>query len=80
MKLYPQNRRFCVTAQGYIGLVPGMTEKGDEVCAVAGSKPLYVIRKIHDGYELIGDASVLEMMKGEAMWDPDFDIGDIKLY
>jgi hypothetical protein len=45
MTLYPQNRRFCFTSRGYIGLVQAIGGKGDVICAIAGSKPLYVIRQ-----------------------------------
>jgi hypothetical protein len=51
---YPQNRRVGVTSQGYIGLVPAIAEKGDVLCAIAGSKLLYVIRQQREAYELIG--------------------------
>jgi hypothetical protein len=79
MTLYPQNRRFCITSQGYVGLVPAIAEKGDEIYAIAGSKPLHVIRKGDKAYELIGDAFVLEMVNGEAVQMSDFTIERILL-
>jgi hypothetical protein len=37
-------KRFCVTAKGFIGLVPPGTREGDELCIVLGSQTPFVVR------------------------------------
>ena len=73
------NRRFCVTGNKYIGLVPAMAEVGDSVCLIAGAPVPYLLRSckataIDDGgrsratWKFVGDAYIHGLMKGE-LWD-----------
>jgi hypothetical protein len=65
------NGTFCVTKKGYIGIVPGDSQVGDEVCVFGGAAVPFVMRR-NDGeednmvYTLIGEGYVHGIMYGEA--------------
>ena len=62
------NRRFCVTQDGYIGLVSMLAEIGDLVVVLKGTKSRFLLRQTAQGrHVLIGDAYVHGMMHGEGM-------------
>lgn len=52
------DRRFGITAQGYLGLFPMPTREGDRICFFKGCKTPFVVRKGANAYILIGDAYV----------------------
>lgn len=60
-------RKVCITSKGYIGLAPDLTEVGDEVCIFQGARAPFILRNIGDAYNVVGDAFVLNLMKGEAL-------------
>ncbi|KAF2259423.1 HET-domain-containing protein [Lojkania enalia] len=60
-------RRFCSTENGSIGWVPRGTQEGDEICVLYGGKVPVVLRPRDQGYELIGDAYIYQLMNGEAL-------------
>jgi hypothetical protein len=71
-------RRFCVTKNGYLGLVPPRSEKGDLIWVILGASIPYVIRRKRERkgegheaglptYQLVGECYVDEMMDGEAI-------------
>ena len=67
------NRRFCITKNGYIGMVPPGTQAGDLICILFGTDTPFVIRdlptpdEVRKSYELVGDCYVHGMMDGEGM-------------
>jgi hypothetical protein len=58
---------FCVTDNGYIGMVPQLSEPGDLVSLIYGLDVVYVLRKSAEKYQLVGDAYVHGMMDGEGL-------------
>lgn len=67
---------FCVTAKGYIGMVPQVSKVGDDVCLIYGSNVPYVLRdlgKREDGVvgerrcQVVGNAYIHGMMDGEGL-------------
>jgi hypothetical protein len=63
-----QGRRFGITEQGHLALVPGHTRTGDKIAVLLGSRFPFVIRLTDQGtYRLIGSAFVLGFMDGEAL-------------
>jgi hypothetical protein len=74
---WPGVRRFCVTDNGFIGLVPHQSLPGDKICIFLGAQTPFIVRskprKNVNGvpeveeYELVGTAYVHGMMNGEMM-------------
>lgn len=64
-------RKFGVTEKGRMGMLPRTTAPGDIVCVLYGSKVPVVLRKVPDAeaYQLVGEAYVHGIMKGEAVQD-----------
>jgi Heterokaryon incompatibility protein (HET) len=71
-------RRFCITNNGYIGLVPPYACERDIVCAVLGAKTPLVLRPTDDvagtgqdrrnsKYRLVGECYIHGIMMGEAI-------------
>ncbi|KAH7398122.1 heterokaryon incompatibility protein-domain-containing protein [Cadophora sp. MPI-SDFR-AT-0126] len=60
-------RRFIISAKGYLGMVPGKTERGDVICVFLGSELPVVLRPCIGGYNLVGECYVHGIMEGEAM-------------
>jgi hypothetical protein len=73
---FNSNRRFCITKNGYIGMVPPGTRPGDHVCILFGADTPFVIREAREpdevltSYELVGDCYVHGMMDGEGLDSP----------
>lgn len=62
------HKRLLCTHEGYIGMAPHDTRKGDEVCLLLGCRVHVVLReRPKGGYELVGEAYVHGIMKGEAV-------------
>lgn len=59
-------KRFASSSDGYLGLVPVSSLPGDVVCVVMGASVPFVLRPLHDGYQLIGECYVHGLMCGEA--------------
>jgi hypothetical protein len=49
-------RRVFLSTQGYAGLALSHSAPGDVICILYGRVKPFILRKIGDGYELIGDA------------------------
>lgn len=62
-----KDRRFFVTAAGYMGLGPRCMEPEDIVVVLRGGGCPFILRKKLDGYQLIGQAYVHDIMHGEAV-------------
>jgi hypothetical protein len=66
-------RRFCVTENGRVGLVPSGVAKGDKICSIRGARVPFVIREvvgIRDGetvFVLVGDCYVDGLMTGDGV-------------
>ena len=62
-------RRFCVTAQGRMVLVPGSCRSGDVICILAGARLPCVLREVRcsgpRSYRFVGCCYVYGMLKGE---------------
>ena len=65
--LMNNNRRFCSTTDGRIGLVPRSSAAGDLICVLYGGRVPYVLRPCEIGYSLIGECYIHGLMNGEAM-------------
>lgn len=62
-----RGRRFRVSTDGYFGIVLKGTEKGDWICVLSENHAPFVLRKVGNGYTLIGDCYVHGLMEGEAI-------------
>jgi hypothetical protein len=62
-----KDRRFFVTAAGYMGLGPRWMQPEDIVVVLRGALAPFILRKKADGYWLIGPAYVRGIMYGEAV-------------
>ncbi|KAH7418554.1 heterokaryon incompatibility protein-domain-containing protein [Cadophora sp. MPI-SDFR-AT-0126] len=61
-------RRIVRTEEGYLALVPGGTESGDRVFLLKGGRVPVVLRRRGEMWEVVGEAYVHGVMRGEA-WD-----------
>ncbi|KAK0616756.1 heterokaryon incompatibility protein-domain-containing protein [Immersiella caudata] len=64
-----RGRRFCLTSQGFIGLVPPATKLGDVLCLVPGAQTPFLLRPIGNDagqFSLVGECYIHGMMDGEA--------------
>ncbi|KAH8632798.1 hypothetical protein IG631_11432 [Alternaria alternata] len=62
-----KDRRFFVTAAGYMGLGPRCMQPEDIVVVLRGGLSPFILRKKADGYWLIGETYVHGIMYGEAV-------------
>ena len=61
-------KRLLFTHEGYIGMAPHETRKGDKICLLFGCRvPVVLRQRVEGGYELVGEVYVHGIMKGEAM-------------
>jgi hypothetical protein len=76
-------RRFAVTKKGYFALVPRGARRGDEVAVLDRACVPFVVRRSEGleggGYELLGEAYVHGIMKGEVMDMQDIQLEDVTL-
>ncbi|KAH8595305.1 hypothetical protein B0O99DRAFT_622573 [Bisporella sp. PMI_857] len=65
------NCKFFITQQGYIGRGPPSLQPGDQVCILFGGRVPFILRKDKEAeeFQLVGEAYVHGIMKGEAMRD-----------
>ena len=59
------DRRFAITERGHFCLVPRDTRRGDLVCIPRGNKVPLIFRKVHSGYQNLGESYVDGFMQGE---------------
>jgi hypothetical protein len=80
-RVFVAGRTFCVTEQDRICNCMNEVKEGDVIAAFEGADRLYVLRPVGNQYQLIGDAYVDGLMKGEAYegLDPDEVDYDIEL-
>ncbi|CAH0051667.1 unnamed protein product [Clonostachys solani] len=67
------HRRFCITENGRIGLVPLHAEVADIICIVRGGTTPYVIRPDEEDWCYIGDSYVRGVMRGEMLQSEEFE-------
>ncbi|VUC26090.1 unnamed protein product [Clonostachys rosea] len=72
------HRRFCITENGRIGLVPLHAEVADVICIVRGGTTPYVLRADEEDWIYIGDSYVRGVMRGEMLQSEDFE--DMRLF
>ncbi|TVY38342.1 Heterokaryon incompatibility protein 6,OR allele [Lachnellula subtilissima] len=62
------HRRFCVTNNGLMALVPAGTKDGDVVCVIRGAQTPFILRPV-EGWtcQLVGECYVHGIMDGEMM-------------
>ena len=64
-------RRFSITKDGRIGLIPTRAKPNDLICIIPGGKVPYLIRPLpqrgQDYYRFVGEAYIHGLMKGEGM-------------
>jgi hypothetical protein len=61
---FSTGRKFCITANGYMGWVPLAAEKNDIFCYFEGCPLPYLIRPCGYEYRLIGDCYLHGLMHG----------------
>jgi hypothetical protein len=67
------NRRFGITATGYMFLGPRDARPGDVVCVLNGGNVPFLLRPVDDGcYRLVGECYVHELMDGKTTRDEAF--------
>ena len=72
-------RAFCMFDDGRVGWVPKAAEVGDQVAIFLGATVPILLRPRGDGYIVLGEAYVHEMMDGQAFEGPDVQIETITL-
>jgi hypothetical protein len=60
-------REFTVTGKGYFALVPQPARKGDVVAVIFGCPIPLLLRRVGNGFAVVGEAAVYGMMQGEMM-------------
>jgi len=58
-------RRMFTTRDGLINLGPEALQTGDYIALCKGGKVPYVLRKVPEGHELVGECYVHGIMQGE---------------
>jgi hypothetical protein len=61
-----RGRKVCVSYDGYIGIVSMQTKENDWICIFHGMSVSFILREHEDGYTLVGDCYVQDLMQGEA--------------
>ena len=72
-------RRFCVTTNGYLGLVSGYSRPGDQIYIFLGGKTPSVLMDGEFSSLLVGSAYVDGLMNGEALEEDWWELRDIVL-
>jgi hypothetical protein len=67
-----EGRSLCVTQSGRLCIAPSETRVGDGAAIFYGGKTAYIMRPNGEDFELLGDAYVHGVMKGESLKEPDF--------
>lgn len=71
LKVWTPHRRFCITTEGRLALVPDHAAPGDTIAVLFGSEVPYCLRLQEDGtYTVIGECYLHGMMHGEALQLP----------
>jgi hypothetical protein len=60
-------RKYFVSSNDFIGLVPEAAQEGDMICVFMGGKTPFLVRPVGGNYQLLGACYVHRIMYGEAM-------------
>jgi len=60
-------RAFAVTSKGYFALVPQLARRGDVVVVIFGCPITLLLRRVGNGFAVVGEVVVYGMMQGEMM-------------
>lgn len=74
-----KGRRFCITAKGRMGLVLDSANEVDDICILCGGLAPFVVRQVHHGCSVVGEAYICGVMYGEILTDDDLILGGIPL-
>jgi hypothetical protein len=69
-------RRLLVTEKIYVGLAPAEARLGDIVCIFLGSYVPFVLRRLNETFELIGECILDGVMEGQAIERVDLKCAD----
>jgi hypothetical protein len=72
-------RRFGITEKGYFALVPRGTRERDQIVVFEGACVPFMVRRVENGYELVGEAYVHGVMEGEVLGTADVIVEDVTL-
>jgi hypothetical protein len=64
-----RSRRFITTTKGFAGLAPVSCRSGDVICVILGCRTPIILRPVDEHFEIVGEAYVHGVMKGESMVD-----------
>jgi|SRR5690242_4117771 len=64
---YALGRKFIVSAQGYFGLAPPGTCKGDRVVVLLSVEVPFILRKTGSTFQVVGESYIHGLMDGEAI-------------
>ncbi|KAK5660777.1 hypothetical protein OQA88_12144 [Cercophora sp. LCS_1] len=67
MQACARDKGLVGTTRGYLGLVPPEAEEGDLVCVLLGCPVPLVLRRVDDGYVVLGSCVAQGIMDGEFM-------------
>ena len=74
--------RACITAKGYVGIVPGQSEEGDSVVILHGGAVPFIMRRHHDPpgqYVLLGECYVHGIMHQTQATTQDSEVEEIRI-
>lgn len=60
-------RRVYTTKGGYVGVGPPLMEKDDIVCLIYRTNVPFILRRLKNGYALVGESYMHGMMHGEGL-------------
>lgn len=64
---YALGRKFFVSVDGYFGLAPPSTRKGDRIAVLLGAEVPFILRKVGSAFQVVGESYVHGLMGGEAI-------------
>jgi hypothetical protein len=64
---YALSRRFSITKKGHFGLAPKAAKKGDKVVVLLGADVPFIMRKVDETFQVVGEAYIDGIMHGEAV-------------
>lgn len=62
-----RTRKLCLTRKCYVSLVPSEARLGDSICIILGDTTPFILCLVGTRWQLIGDAYIHSIMRGEGM-------------
>jgi hypothetical protein len=79
--MIPQKHWLCSMSKGFFGLVPMEVCERDRVCIMPGTCCPIILRPEAEGHHsFIGDAFIIDVMNGETLRFPDFEMEGLLLW